>query len=162
VTTDWQQAWSFFDLKPVKNILEFGLGIGTHFLLEKADYVKSFEIDTGYANDWISIVRKECRHPEKWDTEVIICENKYKGNIKRATRRILKERDWDIILVDPGCNFRGELVQESFGHAPIIIAHDTNAPRNVYGYNEIKKPDNYVLTYIPNGEGTGVWRLKDE
>lgn len=70
----------------------------------------------------------------------------------------------DIAFVDPGVYIRGDLVKLLLAkQIPIVVAHDTatdfgtNEKRNLYGWNKVHTPSNYVKIYIPFGQGTTFW-----
>jgi len=70
----------------------------------------------------------------------------------------------DVAFVDPGLYVRGDLVKLLLAHKiPIIIAHDTASDNgneestNLYGWNKVYTPENYVKIYIPYGQGTTFW-----
>lgn len=70
----------------------------------------------------------------------------------------------DVAFVDPGVYVRGDLVKVLLNNnVPIVVAHDTasdNGTReveNLYGWNKVATPLNYVKIYIPYGQGTTFW-----
>jgi hypothetical protein len=72
--------------------------------------------------------------------------------------------DIDVAFVDPGVYLRGDMVKLLLSHqVPIVAAHDTtsdNGPEeetNLYGWNKIVTPANYVKIYIPFRQGTTFW-----
>lgn len=76
--------------------------------------------------------------------------------------------DIDIAFVDPGVYVRGDLVKILLANnVPIVAAHDTasdagNAQKeNLYGWNKVVTPPNYVKIYIPFGQGTTFWIRSD-
>lgn len=72
--------------------------------------------------------------------------------------------DIDVAFVDPGVYIRGDMVKLLLSHKiPIIAAHDTASDhgtdelRNLYGWNKVFTPQDYVKIYIPIGQGTTFW-----
>jgi hypothetical protein len=50
-TQDWHNYFlKVFETKKIKNLLEFGLGDGTEFLLDYCEFVKSVELSLGDFN----------------------------------------------------------------------------------------------------------------
>lgn len=88
-----------------------------------------------------------------------------KGQIARA-----KEGgyDIDVAFVDPGVYIRGDLVKILLANnVPIVAAHDTGADlenrenNELYGWNKVMTPPNYVKIHIPFGQGTTFWVNSD-
>lgn len=72
--------------------------------------------------------------------------------------------DIDVAFVDPGVYVRGDMVKLLLAHKiPIVAAHDTasdsgtDETHNLYGWNKVATPPNYVKIYIPFGQGTTFW-----
>ncbi|MBA2727563.1 MAG: hypothetical protein H0U49_05250 [Parachlamydiaceae bacterium] len=70
----------------------------------------------------------------------------------------------DVAFVDPGVYVRGDLVKLLLkNNVPIVAAHDTASDNgtkeleNLYGWNKVSTPANYVKIYIPYGQGTTFW-----
>jgi len=70
----------------------------------------------------------------------------------------------DVAFVDPGVYVRGDLVKVLLANnVPIVAAHDTASDygtkeiENLYGWNKVATPPNYVKIYIPYGQGTTFW-----
>ncbi len=70
----------------------------------------------------------------------------------------------DVAFVDPGVYVRGDLVKMLLANkVPIVAAHDTisdngtHEKQNLYGWNKVVTPPNYVKIYIPFGQGTTFW-----
>lgn len=73
----------------------------------------------------------------------------------------------DAALVDPGIYIRGDLVKLLLSNKiPIVAAHDTMSDRgvdekeNLYGWNKIVTPPDYIKIFIPYGQGTTFWISK--
>lgn len=76
--------------------------------------------------------------------------------------------DIDAAFVDPGIYLRGDMVKLLLSlQVPIVAAHDTASDygteeeTNLYGWNKVVTPENYVKIYIPFGQGTTFW-IKDQ
>lgn len=74
----------------------------------------------------------------------------------------------DVAFVDPGIYIRGDLVKLLLkNNIPIVTAHDTNSDRgtseeeNLYGWNKVTTPANYIKIFIPFGQGTTFWVRED-
>lgn len=72
--------------------------------------------------------------------------------------------DIDVGFVDPGCYIRGDMVKVLLANKiPVVAAHDTASDRgtkeveNLYGWNKVVTPPDYVKVYIPFGQGTTFW-----
>lgn len=85
----------------------------------------------------------------------------FKTQIRNAQ---LNGYDIDVAFVDPGVYVRGDMVKLLLAHkVPVVAAHDTASDagneetENLYGWNKIVTPPNYVKIYIPFGQGTTFW-----
>lgn len=70
----------------------------------------------------------------------------------------------DVAFVDPGVYIRGDLVKLLLANKiPIVAAHDTASDygtkevKNLYGWNKVVTPSDYIKIYIPFGQGTTFW-----
>lgn len=145
--------------KDIKRVLEFGLGEGTGILVSIAESVHSVELLAYEENkDWFDEVTKKYSG-SSYSSELIECKDKLTPKLKERLQKII-DQGWDLIFVDPGVHFRGDLVNMSFGRAEIILAHDTNMTPELYGWNKIKVPSNYEQIGPMDGQGTTVWRKK--
>lgn len=70
----------------------------------------------------------------------------------------------DVAFVDPGVYVRGDMVKLLLAHKiPIVVAHDTASDNgteekeNLYGWNKVITPANYIKIYIPFRQGTTFW-----
>lgn len=75
--------------------------------------------------------------------------------------------DIDVAFVDPGVYIRGDLVKLLLANKiPIIVAHDTacdggiKEAKNLYGWNKVATPSDYIKIHIPFGQGTTFWISK--
>lgn len=85
----------------------------------------------------------------------------FKTQIKNAQQN---GYDIDVAFVNPGVYVRGDMVKLLLAlKIPIVVAHDTASDagneetENLYGWNKVVTPFNYVKIYIPFGQGTTFW-----
>jgi hypothetical protein len=183
-TQDWHNYFlKVFETKKIKNLLEFGLGDGTEFLLDYCEFVKSVELSLGDFNlNWFDQTRKKLGSYTNWEcayqevSEVIkkadmtaqaslypLADLQYLDSLKSIIKPHLDEKKWDFIFIDAGIHTRGDIVNFCFGKADIIAAHDTsrnpaNVIQNIYGYNIVKVPENYQEVYFDcTYLGTTFW-----
>lgn len=160
--TDWQLTVDQIPNKDKMTIVELGWGQGTYYLLENFKQVISIElsrytypytqlenhsyieltpnIKTFYKDNVLIETRGETR--PKFEKEIA----NYMTEIKKHKA--------EVIFVDFGFHFRGEVVQEliNLNQHQYIIFHDTNFP--YYGYDRLDYK-NYSLKFIDrNGQGT--------
>lgn len=87
-------------------------------------------------------------------------------DLNNFVQQQIEDNEIDLAFVDSGICIRGDLVQVLFNKVPIIAAHDV-VPKeirhlnDVYGYNRIIVPENYLEIYVPFGMGTAFW-IKNE
>jgi len=72
--------------------------------------------------------------------------------------------DIDVAFVDPGIYLRGDLVKLLLANkVPVVAAHDTASDygiqetENLYGWNKVVTPPDYVKIRIPYGQHTTFW-----
>jgi hypothetical protein len=70
----------------------------------------------------------------------------------------------DVAFVDPGVFIRGDMVKLLLSQKiPIVAAHDTASDNgteethNLYGWNKVSTPPDYVKIYVPFGQGITFW-----
>lgn len=78
-----------------------------------------------------------------------------------------KSNTIDVAFIDCfGAYIRGDLVQLLFRKVPVILAHGCNRTLgikdDVFGYSRIEAPEEYEEIYLPYGQGTTIWILKNE
>lgn len=84
----------------------------------------------------------------------------FKSLIKKAEE---ENYEIDVAFVDPGIYIRGDMVNLLLDlQIPIVVSHHTEMDNgtekgNLYGWNKVKTPENYVKIYIPFGKGTTFW-----
>jgi len=188
-TQDWHYYFSqIFDHQKVKSILEFGLGIGTRYLLDNCDNLISVELSKGdYNRDWYERTSEDLKEYSNWKCDYIdlpqdikdaderaqknlfpLSDVSYLKTLKEITDPYLKGEKYDLIFIDAGIHTRGDLVNLSFGNSDIIVAHDTSRSpqrviQNIYGYNIVEVPENYIeLRYECTHMGTTLWINKSK
>lgn len=72
--------------------------------------------------------------------------------------------DIDVGFVDAGVYIRGDMVKLLLANKiPVVAAHDTGSdngigePINLYGWNKVVTPPDYVKIRIPYGQNTTFW-----
>lgn len=86
-------------------------------------------------------------------------------NFKSVIKKAQAEKyDIDVAFVDPGVFIRGDMVKLLLAlNIPIVASHDTDSDvgtdeeENLYGWNKVVTPSNYVKIYIAYGKGTTFW-----
>ena len=160
--TDWRVAFDNIPDKDQMTIVELGWGEGTFYLLDNFKKVISIELSR-YTYPYTQLENHSYieLQPEK-DTLIkddLLIETlgkdrpQFQSEIKNLMAEIKKHKA-DVIFVDFGFHFRGEVVQEliNLNQHQYIIFHDTNFP--YYGYDRLDYK-NYSLKFIDrNGQGT--------
>ena len=186
-TQDWHFYFAeIFKNQKISSMLEFGLGVGTEFLLDHCDNVTSVELSAGnYNREWHDKTVEDLKEYKNWNCYYVdlpqdikdaneraqqlrfpLDDIKYLDSLKKITSKYLKKK-YDMIFVDAGIHTRGDLVNLSFGKADIIAAHDTSRKtyrilENVYGYNIVNVPDDYTeVHYECTYMGTTLWIKND-
>ena len=164
--TDWQPfVLQVIQENKPKTIFEFGLGEGTELFLDNCEKVYSLELLANpELQEWYDKMGEKYLERDNWKSYLFKCEDKMTGVIKMQVGSHLKRTKPDLVFVDPGVQFRGELVNICFKHkVPLVIAHDTN-----YGYEEengdaygwgLINPDGYETVEYQQGQGTILWKL---
>ncbi len=186
---DWNYYFrEIFSHEKINNFLEFGLGVGTEFLLENCKKVTSVELSLGSYNlEWYEKTKKKLKDYNNWESHYInvsdeisdadqraqklrfpLEDTKYLEDLKKMTGPFLNDSVYDFIFVDAGIHLRGDLVNLSFNKADIIAAHDTSRDtnrilKNIYGYNIVRVPSNYEEIHFEDTYmGTTVWVKKNK
>jgi len=161
--TDWQEAFDNIPNKDQMTIIELGCGEGTQYLLDNFKEVISIEYSR-YPYDFTVIspkhtfVKLEASQETIKKDDVLIktigeTRPDFTEEVDMLIREIKKYKA-NMIFVDFGFHFRGEVVQEliNLNQHQYIIFHDTNFP--YYGYDRLDYK-NYSLKFIDkNGQGT--------
>lgn len=143
----------------VHDSFEFGCGEYSTEFFARMSYHHIFVETLGHKEDarsveWFNKMKAKCGE-DAW----IDCRG-YISDLKGCFD-ILQKAKPTLVFVD-GPDFRPAMVQESFNHTHVVIAHDTEEAS--YGWNQIIMPDGwYRLTSgspeipDPNGAWTTVW-----
>jgi hypothetical protein len=187
-TQDWHFYFAeIFKNRKIDTMLEFGLGVGTEYLLDNCSNVTSVELSAGdYNKEWHDQTVEHLKDYKNWNCVYVdlpqdikdaneraqklrfpLDDTQYLKSLKSITDEFLKTKKYDFIFVDAGIHTRGDLVNLSFGKADIIAAHDTSREtsrvlENIYGYNIVNVPDDYIeIHYECTYMGTTLWIKKD-
>lgn len=183
---DWSKYFDvIFKTCKITHLLEFGLGDGTEFLLDNCEKVTSVEISLGdYNKSWHDKCVEKYKNYQNWNVNYIdapkeVVESNQEAIDKRYpinyTAHLPKlkaivdkyAKKTDMIFIDAGFHNRGDLVNLCFNKAKIIAAHDTSRDegrilKNIYGYNIVNIPDNYVEFHFEDTYmGTTIWVDKE-
>jgi hypothetical protein len=176
-----------FSLATIRNVVEFGLGDGTEYFLNNAEWVKSMEIASqrsGAASKlWIEKCREKYKTFSNWRPEFMVCDDlieaadilalqqkihpamvdkSYLQSLAKLVDDTLSDKNYDLGFVDYGLHVRGDLVNLLIGRVPIVAAHDTNMTPEVYGWNIIKDRPDYLKVHYYKGQGTTFWIHRDQ
>ncbi len=163
-----------------RSVLEHGLGNGTKFFLDRCHRVVSIEwMVKPEHTKWVQTCQQMFQdHQLRWTIIPYACSGllatedemarigrypeilRCRSEIDEVLASVYQDISPDVIFVDAGIHLRGTLVQASFDHAPIILAHDTNIP--VYGWARIDVPNHYVCLKLAEGLGTTAWIEKSQ
>jgi hypothetical protein len=160
---DWQVAFDNIPDKDQMTIVELGWGEGTFYLLDNFKQVISIELSR-YTYPYTQIENHSYieLQPEK-DTlnkDDLLIETlgkdrpQFQSEIKNLMTEI-KEHEADMIFVDFGFHFRGEVVQEliDLDRYKYIAYHDTNFP--YYAYDKLDYKE-YRKQEYKKGQGTVI------
>lgn len=172
-----------FEKTHIKSFLEFGFGYGTKYLLDYSGEVTSYEIILPDQTDewfkkpvilfrnyknWTPILKHGSQALQKANIlsgihgkDPALEDATYLIELKDICDEIFANKQFDIVLIDPGFHMRGDLVNELFQRVPIIVVHDTNYSHQQYGWNKIQEPCNYTKIVYTEGQGVTVWIHND-
>lgn len=150
---------TIFTLIKPKNFLEFGLGIGTLYFLERCEKVTSFEVLVNPTQaGWTEEVLKLVGDNPNYKAIDFPHEDRFTEELKTEVSKLLSELKPDFVFVDSGCHCRGDIINLCFEYnVPSITAHDTNHGREAYGWGKINPPEDYKTIIDYNGQGTTLW-----
>lgn len=162
---DWQPMMDeVVEKYSPKTILEFGLGIGTFYLLKNFEAVTSIELLANPEHEgWFEKVKEEAEARGGWKGYLIRCtDGDPESQVKAMCASHMVRINPDIVFVDPGVHFRGYLVNLAMQkEIPLIMAHDTrrgdDEGKDLYGWKTIN-PEGYESQTRHEGEGTTLWR----
>ena len=170
--TDWQEAFDNIPNKDQMTIIELGCGEGTQYLLDNFKEVISIEYSR-YPYDFTVISPKHTfvkleASQETIEKDDVLIETMgetrpdFTEEVDMLIREIKKYKA-DMIFVDFGFHFRGEVVQALTDLLRIetVAYHDTNKPYYAYSKVEINRyvGMNYALGVWDKGQGTKILSL---
>jgi hypothetical protein len=165
--TDWQEAFDHIPNKHQMTIIELGCGEGTQYLLDNFKEVISIEYSR-YPYDFTvtspnhTFVKLEASQQTIEQDDVLIetrgeTRPDFTEEVDMLMREIKKYKA-DMIFVDFGFHFRGEVVQAllDWGGIRGVVFHDTNEP--YYGYNKLigNLEKLYGRVFDDKGQGTEI------
>jgi hypothetical protein len=180
----WAQCWHtwfelLFEKTEINNALEFGLGLGTEYLLDNVKYLHSVELSVSDLNkNWTEKIKSTCGGYDNWKLDYIECpesivesnilvqsthhpmkDETYRNDLYKLVDPFIDNQNWDLIFVDCGIHHRGDIVNRCMEKTiPLIAAHDTNHSE-IYGYNLVNN-DKYHKIRKDTNNGTTFWVLK--
>jgi len=179
---DWIPYFDkLFEQIKIKNFLEFGLGEGTEYFLNKCDSVTSIEISTSPRHKkWYDKCKEKYIGYRNWKPIYIKGSDKiikadqlankhgnpisYNDHIPELKKVIQSITSQDMIFVDSGIHNRGDILNLLFeeNRFDIITAHDTSRKKmryySIYGYNILKVPNDFAEFHFEGGTvGTTFW-----
>jgi len=174
-----------FELTKITSFLEFGVGEGTQYYLENCEEVTSIELlDSKNAeaseqcyNQYLDLYSTATNwHPilhrctKAIDDAVAVAElqninpitvnSAYQLEIESICDSLFKNKTYDVVFVDTRVIVRGSIVNEIFGRADIIVAHDVCNHPTIYGWEWVNTPDDYERIRFMEGSGTAFWIKK--
>jgi hypothetical protein len=147
------------------NIIEFGLGEGTKYLLDNFKTLYSYELMN--KPDWYNQTVNKFSVYENWEHKLVLWNDiGFKDYDTNLPKELLDDIDllfsnnnFDVVFMDGGYHVRGDIVDYIINkHYPkYIIIHDINFAFNEDGYHRIKTPSNYTIEKDTFGEGTMIF-----
>jgi hypothetical protein len=168
--TDWQEAFDLISNKDQMTIIELGCGEGTQYLLDNFKEVISIEYSR-YPYDFTvtspkhTFVKLEASQETiKKDDVLIETMGETRPDFTEEVDMLMEEvkkYKADIIFVDFGFHFRGEVVKALVKRdkIKIIAFHDINEP--YYGYNKLIGNLEKLYGRVCDGKGQGTEILLD-
>lgn len=113
-----------------------------------------------------------CAYQCSMHKDYALIDSSYLKELDKHYKQLIAEAkkdgcDIDVAFVDPGVYIRGDMVKVLLANKiPIVAAHDTctdNGTKeieNLYGWNKVVTPLEYIKIYIPFGKGTTFWVSK--
>jgi hypothetical protein len=182
---DWQPFLDehIFSKESGLNILEFGLGYGTEYFLQKGNTVHSVEILSSIQDSsWFDAMKNKYQNAS-WSGSFVQLQgeidsiqiNERRNRIFDITKSPMiqtalkdvilpyfQEDTYDFIFVDPGIHLRAEIVNLCFEtQAKYIATHDTSMDHTCYGWAFIQPPPNYQRIQTHYGMGTTLFIKND-
>lgn len=178
-----------FSLIEVRNFLEFGMGKGTKYFLDRCEKVTSLEISiesrAADIDPWYAMCIESYRDYPHWTplfyrgSSVLDYYNskpaldyftehkkypaaffdQYQGEIEAVCHKALENASFDVAFVDPGIFTRADIVNQLLGKVDIVIAHDTH--NSIYGWSRLLLHQGYErIDYFSAFGGTSFWIKK--
>ena len=136
-TLDHHAAFEvLFQQYPVSKFLEFGLGAGTQFFLDRCSHVTSIELAWSNDRKWFNRCQTGYRNYQNWDAQFFmlpetICAAEKdiradKGNavyhaaqlwekdLEAVVKQFVRIDTYDLVFVDPGTHLRADIVNFLF------------------------------------------------
>jgi len=176
-----QHFKKLFSQKRFKNVLEFGMGYGTKYLIDNCDKITSIEfVLTKEHLEWFKICENLYKNYNSWEIKKLETPQSlidadfearrkdghevfsYLKDLKRIVYENVSNNTYDLIFVDTGFHPRADIINLLFGRTKVIVAHDTNARSGRYGWRRIHVPTDYVQVDMKEGSGVSVWIHKSE
>jgi hypothetical protein len=174
-----QHLEKLFQNAKIDSVLEFGLGYGTKYFLDRCQEVTSCEIILPdqtmgwftrtqdlfqkYSN-WTPLLKRGSLSMQQMNSLAVrsskdpaLHDATYLLELKDICDELFKDKGFELALVDPGFHMRGDLVNELFDRVPIIVAHDTNIAPKIYGWEKVHTPSNYEKIVFTEGQGATFW-----
>jgi len=177
-----QHFKKLFENIKIKSFLEFGLGSGSEYFLDNCEEVTSCSITLQsqglywrertdlvhrYSN-WTPILKyggvalqqanllcsRDFKDPALYDGAYLL-------ELKDICDDLLKDKQFEVVFVNPDFHMRGDLVNELFDRVPVIVARDTNIAPEIYGWRKIYTPFNYTKIEYKDGQGMTFWVRHD-
>jgi hypothetical protein len=157
--TDWQEPMEkLFALTTITAVAELGLGEGTQWFLDRCAAVLSIEFAAQPEHEpWHGMMFEKYKDYRNWGSTQYKVKDEYSKEIRDIVDFHIHNDSYDLIFVDPGIHCRADLVNQLFGRAPIIAAHDTERGHDKYEWAKIAVPPDYYEYRYTNGEGVRFW-----
>lgn len=187
LVTDHVSAFKvLFEIQPVGEFLEFGMGLGTKYFLDHCQHVTSIELlikdRSSNVLPWYLDCLELYKNYANWTPALQVFpqavnqandfairemdpemqSREYLNVINKFLDQVFQYKRFEVVFVDPGMHIRGDLVNALFGRADIIVAHDTNSISSIYGWYKIRVPDDYEQVTNRNGSGITFWIRKNK
>lgn len=108
-----------------------------------------------------------CAYQCSTHEDYALIDAEYLKELYKHFKTQIEKYDIEVAFVDPGVYVRGDMVKLLLSlKVPIVAAHDTASDfgteevKNLYGWNKVFTPSDYVKIYIPFGQGTTFWVSK--
>lgn len=149
----------------VKTVLEFGMGEGTQTLLDLCEKVVSVELQAiPELGEWYDKCHELYSENPGWKSYLYKCKDEMNSMTRLYCGNTIKRIKPDLVFVDPGVHFRGDLVNLCMqNRVKLIVAHDTKqgfAEDDIYGWNKID-PEGYTSHTDNQIQGTTLWVKND-